>query len=100
VRGILRGLGAGISLCRTESSRLLFWNAPYVSFAMDNGDNLERGCFCPVDYGVVGVAGQRPKTQRTRCEIGAGMAEQWSLGNKRASIVERLFHAVGASSLS
>ena len=62
---------------------------------MQNGDNLKRRRFGPVNNGVVGVAGERPEPQRTAGEIGTGMAAHGSLSNKRAGIVDRLFDAAG-----
>jgi len=53
------------------------------------------GRLWPVHNGVVGVAGQRPETQRTSREVGTGMAAHGRFGNKHASVVNRLFYAVG-----
>ena len=75
--------------------RALIQDALYLSFPVEDGDNLEGGGLWPVHNGVVRKTGQRPETQRTGSEVGTGMAAHGGLGNQRASIVNRLFYAVG-----
>ena len=76
-------------------SRALFQDASYISFPVENGDDLKGGRLRPVHNGVVGITSQRPETQRAGCEIGTGMAAHGRLGNRRASVVNRLFYAPG-----
>ena len=62
---------------------------------MENGNDLKRGLLWPVDNGIIRIPGQCPETKRTACEVGAGMAAHGSLGNKRASVLDRSLYAVG-----
>jgi len=91
----VRQLGLLFGHLADKLSRALFQDAPYIFFPVQNGDNLKWGRLWPLHNGVVGVAGQRPETQRTGCEVGTGMAAHGRFGNKRASVVNRLFYAVG-----
>jgi hypothetical protein len=61
---------------------------------MQNRDNLKGRRVGPVDNRVIGITRERPETQRTAGEVGACVAAHGSLGNKGASIVNRLFNLV------
>jgi hypothetical protein len=78
-----------------KASWTLLQHAPYVSLPVQNGDNLEGSRIGPVNNGVVGITGKRPETQRAGCEVGARMATHGSVRNKGASVIDRLFYAVG-----
>jgi hypothetical protein len=75
-------------------SRALLQDAPYISFPVQNGDNLKWGRFWPIHNGVIGIAGQRPETKGTGGEVGPGVAAHGSLGSKRASVVDGAFYDV------
>jgi len=62
---------------------------------LKNGDDLKRGRLGPVNYGVVGIAAQCPETEWMRREVKPGVAAQRAFGEKGASIIDRLFYAVG-----
>jgi hypothetical protein len=62
---------------------------------VQNSDNLKRRRLRAINDGVIGITGQGPETERTSCEVGAGMAAHGSFGNKPASVVNRLFYTVG-----
>lgn len=79
----------------TASSLALFEDAADISLSVRDGDDLKRSRLWPVDNGVIWIARQRPKTKETRCKVRAGMASHGSLGNERASVINRLFYAVG-----
>jgi hypothetical protein len=64
---------------------------------MQNGNDLKRHRLWPVHNSVICISGQSPETKKTSCEIGPGMAAHGSFGNKRASIVYRLFYVVGGT---
>ena len=76
-------------------SGTLFQNAQVSSFPVEDCDNPNGSRLGPVNDRVVGVAGQRPETKRAGCQIGTGVAAHRSFGNKRACVIDRLFHAVG-----
>lgn len=80
---------------RSFSSGAQLQGAPNISLSVDNGNDFKRGCLLPVHDGVIWIAGQRPETKRTSCEVRPGVATHRSLGDKGASIVDRLFYAIG-----
>jgi hypothetical protein len=79
-----------------KASRALLQDASYISFSMENCDDLKQGRLGTVNDGVIGISGQCPETERAGCEVRPGMATRGGLGNKRASVVNRLFYAVGS----
>ena len=86
---------SGVNVDAATPSGALFQEASYISFPVENGDNLKGGRRWPVHNGVVRITGERPETQRTGGEVGTGMAARGGLGNQRASVINRLFYAVG-----
>jgi hypothetical protein len=75
-------------------SRALFEDAPNISLSVHVGNDLKRGRLWPVHNSVIWIAGHRPETKETACEVGPGMAPHGSLRNQRASVVNRLFYTV------
>jgi hypothetical protein len=67
-----------------QRSWALFQDAPYSPLPVQNGDSLKGSRPGPVNDRVVAITGQRPETKRAGCQIGTGMAAQWSFGDKRA----------------
>jgi hypothetical protein len=76
-------------------SRALLEHAPDVPFSVENGNDLKWCRFWPVNNGVVGIPVQCPETEWARREVGSGVAAQRTIGEKRASIIDRLFYAGG-----
>jgi len=66
---------------------------------MEDGDSLKRRRFWPVRNDVVGIAGQRPETERALSKIWPCVAAQRTLGKKFASLKDRRLHAIAALSL-
>lgn len=62
---------------------------------MQDGNDLKRGRFWPVNNGVVGISAQCPEAERARREVGSGVAAQRAVSEERTSIIDRLFYTVG-----
>lgn len=88
--------GNGIVLANVRESLSPFQNALYISFSVQNGNNLNGRGPWPIHNGVVGITGERPETQQTACQVGARMAAHGSLRGKRTGFVDRLFDPVGS----
>jgi hypothetical protein len=89
------GEGARATQKQWAKSLARFQDTPYISLPVQNGDNLKGRGFGTVNNGVVGIASERPETQRTAGEVGTGVAACGSFGDKGTGIIERLLDAVG-----
>jgi hypothetical protein len=69
-------------------------DALQISLSMQYRDNLKGNRFRTVNDGVVGIASQRPKTERATRDVRAELAAVGSFGQEHTRVVNCLFHAV------
>jgi hypothetical protein len=71
---------------------------PDVALSMQHSNDLKRCCVWSVNDCVVGIARQRPETDRERREVGSvgsGVAPLRARGKEGASVINGLFYPVG-----